>query len=178
MTWTMDRLFRDTSPSVFRRFVNLAPFMRSSGARIVSISDDWRTWHLVLRRRLRNLNYVGTLFGGSLYASADPHFMLAWMKILGPEYVVWDKGATIRFRRPGRTRLEATFTIAQEEIDEVRRLCEENHSVDRAYLFEWKDPDGQVVTSIDKVVYFRKADPPVPKPTKPGGLASGASHTS
>lgn len=50
----------------------------------------------------RTRNYVGTIFGGSLYGALDP-IMIMLIKLLGPEYEVWDKAASIRFRRPGRS---------------------------------------------------------------------------
>jgi len=50
----------------------------------------------------RTRNYVGTIFGGSLYGAVDPIYMIMLIKALGPDYIVWDKAATIRFLRPGR----------------------------------------------------------------------------
>ena len=40
---------------------------------------------------LLNRNYVGTHFGGSLFAMTDPFYMLMMMRNLGPDYIVWDK---------------------------------------------------------------------------------------
>ena len=34
--------------------------------------------------------------------AVDPIYMLMLLKILGPEYIVWDKSANIRFRKPGK----------------------------------------------------------------------------
>ena len=47
-------------------------------------------------------NGVGTIFGGSLYAAVDPIYMTMLIKLLGPDYLVWDKSAAIRFLKPGR----------------------------------------------------------------------------
>src|SRR2546422_8429965 len=52
----------------------------------------------------RTRNYVGTIFGGSMYGAVDPVYMVMLIKLLGPGYTVWDKAAAIRFRRPGRDR--------------------------------------------------------------------------
>ena len=51
--------------------------------------------------RFWNKNYVGTHFGGSLYTMCDPFFMLILVNNLGSGYIVWDKAATIRFKKPG-----------------------------------------------------------------------------
>jgi hypothetical protein len=82
--------------------------------------------------------------------------MLLLMKILGPEYVVWDKAANIRFRRPGKGTLEARFEISAEEIAAIREATLRESSVDRVYLVEFKDAEGKVCASIEKTIYIRR----------------------
>ena len=95
---------------------NLFPAYRGTGGRLVYIADDWSEVRIRLRLTWRTRNYVGTLFGGSLYGAVDPLYMVMLMHRLGPEYVVWDKSASIRFRRPGRGTLYATFRIDDDEL--------------------------------------------------------------
>ena len=104
----------------------------------------------------RTRNYVGTIYGGSIYASIDPIYMLMLMKIFGSEYTIWDKAANIRFRRPGRTTLYADFLITDEEISEIRRLAASEKSIDRIYNVELKDADGTVHAVIEKTIYIAK----------------------
>src|SRR5204862_7037210 len=87
----------------------------------------------------RTRNYVGTTFGGRLYGSVDPMYMILLINILGPAYTVWDKAATIRFVKPGRSRLYARFLLEEEEIQTIRRLTETAPSVDRVYRVDLKD---------------------------------------
>ena len=109
---------------------------------------------LPLNWRTRNL--VGTIFGGSLYGAVDPLYMLMLVRNLGPEYIVWDKAATIRFRRPGRTTLTATFRLDQAELDEIRRLTEDGAPIDRVYPIELVDASGEVHVSFEKTLYVRR----------------------
>ncbi len=148
--------FEGIGPNGFRRVMNLAPGIRASGCRIVRISDDWLEWDLQLRRRLRNLNYMGTLFGGALYSSMDPHFVLAFVHILGPDYVVWDKAARVRFLRPGRTKLHGKIRIEAAEADAIKTALETERSIERTYTFQWVDDNGEVVFEADKILYFRR----------------------
>jgi Domain of unknown function (DUF4442) len=137
---------------------NVFPAFRGTGARITYISDDYREVHVKLPLSWRTRNYVGTIFGGSLYGAVDPHYMIMLIKILGPEYVVWDKAATIRFKKPGRGTLYARFVIPEEEIALIRRRLETEHSVDRLYTVALVDADGVVHAEIDKTIYIRKKD--------------------
>ena len=88
---------------------NLFPAFRGTGARITYIAGDFREARVELPLYWRTRNYVGTIFGGSLYGAVDPMYMILLIKVLGPGYTVWDKAATIRFLKPGRSRLYARF---------------------------------------------------------------------
>ncbi|HUP30757.1 MAG TPA: DUF4442 domain-containing protein, partial [Usitatibacter sp.] len=85
-----------------RRLLNFYPPFRGAGIRVREISPDFRTATVELRTKLFNRNYVGTHFGGSLFAMTDPFFMIMMMKNLGPDYLVWDKAGTVRFLKPAR----------------------------------------------------------------------------
>jgi acyl-coenzyme A thioesterase PaaI-like protein len=141
---------------------NLFPAFRGTGARITYISGDYREMRVELPLSWRTRNYVGTIFGGSLYGAVDPHYMIMLIKILGPGYTVWDKAATIRFRKPGRGKLFAQFVISEEEVTEVRRLLETENSIDRVYNVDLTDSAGVVHASVAKTVYIRRNQSPIP----------------
>src|SRR5213083_2390419 len=83
---------------------NFFPTYRSTGAWITYIADDFREIRIRLPLGWRTRNYVGTMFGGSMYAAGDGVFMVMLIKAPGPDYIVWDKSATVRFRKPARTK--------------------------------------------------------------------------
>lgn len=94
-----------------------------------------------------------------MYSAIDPIYMLMLIQILGPNYIVWDKGAKIRFRRPGKNTLYAKFELATEEIDEIKRLAENAKSVDRIYNIELVDENGTVHAQIEKTLYIARRKP-------------------
>ena len=111
---------------------NIFPAFRGTGARIKYIAGDYREMRVELPLSWRTRNYVGTIFGGSLYGAVDPHYMIMLIKILGPDYVVWDKAATIR------------------------RLTEDGKPTDRVYTVDLTDVKGVVHASVEKTVYIRR----------------------
>ena len=137
---------------------NFFPAYRGTGARVTYIAGDFREARVELPLSWRTRNYVGTIFGGSLYGSVDPMYMIMLIKILGPGYTVWDKAATIRFVKPGRSRLFARFLIEEEEIKTIIRLTETAPSVDRVYRVDLKDAAGVVHASVEKTIYIRRND--------------------
>ncbi len=135
---------------------NLFPAYRGTGGRVTYISGDFREARIRLRLNWRTRNYVGTIFGGSLYGAVDPIYMIMLIKILGPEYVFWDKAATIRFRKPGRGTLYARFRIEEEEIVTIRRLLETAPSIDRVFRVDLADDAGTVHAEVEKTIYLRR----------------------
>jgi len=135
---------------------NLWPCYRGTGARVTFIARDWREVRVRIPLSWRTRNYVGTIFGGSLYAAVDPFYMIMLMKNLGPEVVVWDKAASIRFKRPGRGPLSATFLLDETELAEVHRLLLEQPKVDRTYTVQLKDVEGMVHAEVQKVIHLSR----------------------
>jgi acyl-coenzyme A thioesterase PaaI-like protein len=140
----------------FRQMLNVWPCYWGTGGRVTFISRDWQQVNVRLSLGLRTRNYVGTIFGGSLYGSVDPIYMLMLIKILGPAYLVWDKAATIRFKKPARGRLDARFVVTEEEIATIRDLSSQAKSIDRVYPIEFRDCEGDLVASIEKTIYIRR----------------------
>jgi len=135
---------------------NLFPAYRGTGARVTYIAGDFREVRIELPLSWRTRNYVGTIFGGSLYGAVDPIYMIMLIRILGREYVVWDKAATIRFRKPGRTTLRATFRIEEAELEAIRAATADGKSVDRVYQVDLVDAEGVVHANVEKVIYVKR----------------------
>lgn len=144
---------------LFRWAFNLWPCYRGTGGRVTHIAADWSELRVRLPLSWRTRNYVGTIFGGSLYAAVDPFYMLMLIHRLGPGFVVWDKAASIRFRKPGRSRLFATFRIEEAEVAEILRLLQDRPKVDRTYLVELRDADGLLHAEIQKVIHISTTRP-------------------
>ena len=141
-----------------RWLYNWFPAYRGTGGRVRYIAADWREVRVELRLGWRTRNYVGTIFGGSLYGAIDPIYMVMLIKILGPEYTVWDKAATIRFVRPGRSALHATFRLTEEEIAALRDEVGREGRAERTWPVELVDAAGTVYASIQKVISVRRRD--------------------
>ena len=138
---------------------NLWPCYRGTGGRVTYIAADWREVRVRLPLSWRTRNYVGTIFGGSLYAAVDPFYMIMLMKNLGPGVVVWDKAASIRFRKPGRGTLTAVFRLDQPELAEIQGLLQEHPKVDRTYTIQLVDREGVVHAEVQKVIHISNRQP-------------------
>lgn len=120
------------------------------------VAHDFRELQVRLPLTWRSRNAVGTIFGGSMYAAVDPMYMIMLMQCLGRDYTVWDKAASIRFRKPGRSTLYATFRLDEAELDAIREATADGASVDRTYNIDLLDAEGVVHASVEKVIYVKR----------------------
>ena len=146
-------------PRPFRWMMNLWPCIRGTGVHVTHVAPDWKEIRVRLPLNLRTRNYVGTIFGGSLYGAVDPPYMLMLIRLLGPDYIVWDKAASIRFLKPARTTLYATCRVNDAELAEIRRLLESETKIDRTYCIALADDQGTVHAEVDKIIQIRKRAP-------------------
>ena len=137
---------------------NLYPPFLGAGIRVDHIADDFRRVEVRMPLTPLNRNVVGTQMGGSLYTMCDPFYMIMLMQNLGDAYVVWDKSAEIRFLKPGRGTVYATFELDQDEIDEVRRTVDEQGIYEPVFRVDVVNDDGDVVAEVDKTIHVRKKD--------------------
>lgn len=144
---------------LFARFVNLYPQLLGAGIRVTHVSADGSTIQARLGLNFLNRNLVGTQFGGSLYALCDPWFMIILMQQLGGDYIVWDKAALIRFLRPGRTSVSATFHIPPESVADIRARADQGERVEPVFSVDVTDAIGQVVAQVEKRLYVRRKQP-------------------
>lgn len=129
---------------------------RGTGGRPSFIAEDWSEVRLSLPLSWRTRNYVGTIFGGSIYSAVDPIYMLMLIHRLGKDYIVWDKSASIQFKKPGRELLHARFIVDDEELAAIRAALETQRSIDRTYSIELKDSAGNVCATVEKLIYIRR----------------------
>ena len=140
-----------------RRLLNLWPCYWGTGVRIKYVAKDFREIRLEVPLDWRTRNYVGTIFGGSMYGAVDPVCMLMLIKNLGPSFVVWDKAATIRFKKPGRSTLRASFKLDQTEIDLIREELRNKDSIERVYNIDLTDDMDTICATVEKTIHIRKA---------------------
>jgi acyl-coenzyme A thioesterase PaaI-like protein len=150
---------------LYRLGFNLWPCYRGTGGRVSFIAADWSEVRVRVPLSWRTRNYVGTIFGGSMYGAIEPFFMIMLIHRLGPEFEVWDKAATVRYRKPGRSTLTARLALPAGEEAAIREALRGARSVDRTYRIELVDAAGVVHAEVDKVVYVRLRynAPPTPE---------------
>ncbi|MFT3763091.1 MAG: DUF4442 domain-containing protein [Pseudoxanthomonas sp.] len=142
--------------STLRHGLNLWPPFLFAGIHVAELAPDWRHARVELRMRPWNRNYVGTHFGGSLFAMTDPFWMFLVMQSLGRDYFVWDKAAEIEFVKPGKGVVHAEFRLDNAVLDEIRAATADGGKYLHWFPADVVDAQGDTVARIRKQVYIRR----------------------
>ena len=130
------------------------PFL-GAGIRVRSFADDFRDVVVELKLGRLNRNYVGTHFGGSLYAMTDPFFMIMLLHNLGSDYLVWDKEGRIEYVAPGRGTVSAHFTLSEARIAAIRAQASSGDRLLPEFEVDVTSEAGEVVAKVHKTLYVR-----------------------
>jgi hypothetical protein len=150
---------KNTLKRRMRMRLNIWPPFLGAGIHVRRLTSDWKEIDVEMKLRWWNRNYVGTHYGGSLYSMADPFFMVMLIENLGKDYIVWDKAASIRFRKPGRGTVCANFRLSDEQIGEIRQALNSQAKIERVFTVEIKDQSGSVVAEVEKLLHIRRKEP-------------------
>ncbi|HEX5756779.1 MAG TPA: DUF4442 domain-containing protein [Arenimonas sp.] len=142
--------------STLRRWLNIWPPLLFSGIRVTEMRDDYSYARVELRQRWYNRNYVGSHFGGSLFAMTDPFWMLLLLHRLGRDYIVWDQAGEISFVKPGRGTVVAEFMLDDATVEAVRAEAANGEKHLRWFETEIRSNDGVLVAKVRKQVYVRR----------------------
>ncbi len=141
---------------LLRRGMGWWPPFLGAGIRVRGLAEDFREAVVELRFGRLNRNYVGTHFGGSLYAMTDPFFAIMLMHNLGGEYLVWDKSGAIEYVAPGRSTVRARFVLTEQRLAEIRSQAAGGEKVLPEFQVEVRHADDDsLVALVRKTLYVR-----------------------
>ena len=144
------------NPKTFLRLWNFWPPFLFTGIKIVEFSKDLLRIKVKLKLRFWNANYHGTQYGGAMTAVTDPFYAMILIHGLGKEYVVWDKAATIRFLKPGKSDLTLDFIITPDEIEMIKATVENEGKIDFTKRIDLVDKEGVTVAYADRTISIKK----------------------
>ncbi len=138
----------------FRTLMNWYPMYFGTGGTIIFWAADSTEVHLRLRLNLWTYNYVGTIFGGNIFSASDPFYMLMLFRSLGPSFVVWDKSASIKFKKPARATLFAKLEVTCLVLEDIKTRVKEHGHTTYDFLIQWVDKAGEVHAEIQRHCYI------------------------
>lgn len=87
-------------------------------------------------------------------SATDPIYMIQLITILGNDYVVWDKFASIRFKRPAHTTLYANFILTNEFLKQIKFDIKQHNEKDYSLKVNLIDNHGIIHAEVERVIYI------------------------
>lgn len=141
--------------TIFKYGFNLSPMYRRSTGRVISITEDLLVVKVKIPISYKNKNFVGSVFGGSLFSATDPIFMIQLMQVLGNVYVVWDKNVSIKFKKPLKEDGYANFVFTTDEIVQIKKEVIEKKQIDLHKDLIITNKEGTIVfAEVSKTIYI------------------------
>jgi len=148
----LEKIFKKST--VFKYGFNLSPMYRRSTGRLIYVSDDMTKVDIKIPLSYKNRNYVGSVFGGSLLSATDPIYMIQLLNILDENYVIWDKAASIRFRRPVREHAYVNFVITNEDLENIKKGVADQNEIDFKKVIQITNKQKDIVfAEVIKTIY-------------------------
>jgi acyl-coenzyme A thioesterase PaaI-like protein len=140
----------------YKRLLNFYPPFLGAGIKLKEFNKKGTSYLVEMKLRWYNRNVYGTHFGGSLYAMCDPFFVFAAYSFFGDDYVIWDKSASISFKRPGKGTVTALFHIPDDRLEEMKKIVDSEGKKTFHFIAEVKDKGDNIVATVEKEIYIRK----------------------
>lgn len=153
LTRVSNRYFKNQKHNLFKVFFNLSPMYRRSTGKITSVTPDLSRIEIRIPLSYKNKNYVGTIFGGSLFSATDPIYMVQLIQLLGGTYVVWDKSSIVRFKRPANSDAFAVFEFTPAELEDLKQQVAAKKEIDIVKTVHLTNKEGKLFCEIEKTVY-------------------------
>ena len=142
-----------SNAQIYKYGFNWSPMYRRSTGKIITVSNNLHNIKIKIPLSWKNKNYVGSIFGGSMLSATDPIYMIQLMKILGDNYIVWDKAATIKYKRPGKETIFCEFKFSPEEIVNIKKNVENKGEVDIIKTTNIVNKNSDVIAELSKTIY-------------------------
>lgn len=146
------------------RLMRFWPPFWGAGIKVHSFNAELTEITVEMKLRFWNKNYVGTHFGGSLYAMTDPFYMLMLLHLLGRSYIVWDKSASIRYKKPAKGMVYATFKLSADQVQLIRDEVSLHLKTEKEFTVKVVNQENEVVAEVTKLVYVALKDSNIEKP--------------
>src|ERR1700744_3045894 len=125
---------------------------------VIRFEKNFRGVQVKINKSLINNNYNNSIFGGTIFAAADPFYSLLFHQLLvhkGYKVMVWAKAAEINYIKPGRTDLFFNIDIKESDVEEIEHILNTNGKHVKAYPIEMYNKDGELCVTVQSEIYIR-----------------------
>jgi hypothetical protein len=129
---------------------------------VVRFNKGFKGVRVKIKKSLFNKNYNGSIFGGTIFAAADPFYPVLLHQVLKPmgmqKLKVWSKSSQINFLKPALTDLNFEIIITDNDIDHALEILNVTGKYERSFPVNIYNKEGEICVSLINEVYIRNLD--------------------
>lgn len=125
---------------------------------VVSFDKGFKGVSVKVFKSFLNKNYNGSIFGGTIFAAADPFYPVLFDRILkapGSKYRIWSKSSRIDFLKPALTSLSFHIIITDADIEQAIYALNTTGKYENAFPIEIYNTRNEVCAQLMNEVYIR-----------------------
>ncbi|XDD50755.1 PaaI family thioesterase [Leptospira sp. WS92.C1] len=126
------------------------------GGRVVNYSKDFLNMKVKLPFKHKTRGWMGTHFGGSLYAFVDPIPLLLLKYNLGENYILWDTNGAIQYLKATSQDVFAEIKILPETLNQIQEECHRKKKTLLNLNIDIQEKNGDLVAKVGKTIYVRR----------------------
>ncbi|MEZ0453025.1 DUF4442 domain-containing protein [Sphingobacterium thalpophilum] len=147
------------SPLALTWLLRVYPPFLFQGIWVKKISPGFKGAEVKIYKTLFNINTNKTLFGGTIFAAADPIFPILldqYLQMTGfKKTVAWLKSSTIEFKKPGKTSLSYKVELPDQLLSECTEAIRSRGKIVKNFSLEIKDRYDELCAVVRCETYIR-----------------------
>jgi nitrogen regulatory protein PII len=123
-----------------------------------SFDKGFRGVNVKIIKSIFNKNYNGSIFGGTIFAAADPFYPVLFDRVLNTgdrKLRIWSKSSKIDFLKPALSSVSFNIVLTDADIELAIKTLNTNGKYEHCFLVEIFDYNNEVCASLMNEVYIR-----------------------
>jgi nitrogen regulatory protein PII len=123
-----------------------------------SFDKGFRGVNVKIIKSIFNKNYNGSIFGGTIFAAADPFYPVLFDRVLNTgdrKLRIWSKSSKIDFLKPALSSVSFNIVLTDADIELAIKTLNTNGKYEHCFLVEIFDHNNEVCASLMNEVYIR-----------------------
>ena len=138
--------------------LNTFPAYWATGGQITYIAKELNEVHVHLPHNWLTRNQVGTLLGSTIYGAFEPIYTFMLSKLLGKDYVIWDRGGKVHYKRPAKGSLQARFLLTPFQLENIKEVVNKKQEFDFFFEVKITDKKERLVAELHQTLYIARKD--------------------
>jgi len=125
---------------------------------VMKIDKGFKGVHVKIKRSFLNKNYNNSIFGGTIFAAADPFYPVLFHQVLskkGYKLKVWSKSSSIHYLKPGLSDLHFKINLTDEDITNAESVLDTGGKYMAHHPIDIYNKDGEICVSVMNEIYLR-----------------------